>query len=176
MKKTIILIIVLLAIGIIFWQTQKKSIPITSFEECVAMGNPVMESYPEQCATKDGKHFTRNIGNEIEKMDLIRISTPRPGASISSPLIITGEARGNWFFEASFPVMLTDWDGKIIAEGHAAAQGEWMTTEFVPYKATLNFTKPTQVPNYRGTLILKKDNPSGLSKNDDALEIPVVFK
>jgi hypothetical protein len=32
---------------------------ITSFEECVAAGNPIMESYPEQCRTKDGKHFTR---------------------------------------------------------------------------------------------------------------------
>ena len=36
---------------------------INSFEECVEAGNPVMESYPEQCRTEDGKHFVRNIGN-----------------------------------------------------------------------------------------------------------------
>ena len=30
---------------------------IDSFEECVAAGNPVMESYPRQCRTSDGKHF-----------------------------------------------------------------------------------------------------------------------
>ncbi len=39
---------------------QKKL--VTSFEECAAAGNPIMESYPEQCRTPDGRSFTRNIG------------------------------------------------------------------------------------------------------------------
>lgn len=30
-----------------------------SFESCAAAGNPILESYPEQCTTKDGKHFTK---------------------------------------------------------------------------------------------------------------------
>lgn len=30
---------------------------ITNFDECVAAGNPVMESYPEQCRTADGRLF-----------------------------------------------------------------------------------------------------------------------
>ena len=30
---------------------------INSFEECVKGGNPIMESYPRQCKTGDGKHF-----------------------------------------------------------------------------------------------------------------------
>lgn len=34
---------------------------INSFEECVAAGNPVMESYPRQCRTQDGKHFVEII-------------------------------------------------------------------------------------------------------------------
>ncbi len=34
---------------------------IHSFEECVAAGNPVMESYPRQCRTNDGKHFVESI-------------------------------------------------------------------------------------------------------------------
>jgi len=34
---------------------------IDSFEECVAAGNPVMESYPRQCRTLDGKHFVESI-------------------------------------------------------------------------------------------------------------------
>ncbi len=33
----------------------------TSFAECVAQGNPVMESHPRQCRTADGKHFVENI-------------------------------------------------------------------------------------------------------------------
>jgi glyoxylase-like metal-dependent hydrolase (beta-lactamase superfamily II) len=34
---------------------------ITNFEECVDAGNPVMESYPRQCRTEDGKNFTELI-------------------------------------------------------------------------------------------------------------------
>jgi hypothetical protein len=34
---------------------------INSFEECAAAGNPVMESYPRQCRTADGKHFVEII-------------------------------------------------------------------------------------------------------------------
>jgi len=34
---------------------------IQSFEECAAAGNPVMESYPRQCRTADGKHFVEII-------------------------------------------------------------------------------------------------------------------
>lgn len=178
MKTTfaILAVIILIALGIIFIKPSTPAKEITSFEECVAAGNPVMESYPEQCTTKDGKHFTHNVGNEIEKMGKIRLTSPRPGDTVSSPLTITGEARGTWMFEASFPIMITDWDGKIIGEGHGEAQGDWMTSEFVPFKATLNFTVPKDTPYKRGTLILKKDNPSGLPENDDALEIPVLFK
>jgi len=34
---------------------------IKNFEECVAAGNLVMESYPRQCRTSDGKHFVEEI-------------------------------------------------------------------------------------------------------------------
>lgn len=33
-----------------WWTGNKKEAAINSFAECVAAGNPVMESYPEQCA------------------------------------------------------------------------------------------------------------------------------
>jgi len=147
---------------------------ITNFEECVAAGNAIMESYPSQCS--DGTQtFTEFIGNELEKIDMIRIDSPRPNRTVESPLVITGEARGYWFFEASFPVSLVDWDGRIIAEGIATAQKDWMTEEFVSFTATLVFTPDPNAYSTRGTLILKKDNPSGLPEHDDALEIPVTI-
>jgi hypothetical protein len=34
---------------------------ITSFEDCVKAGYPVMESYPRQCRTPDGRNFTEQI-------------------------------------------------------------------------------------------------------------------
>lgn len=110
--------------------------------------------------------------------DLIGVEFPTIGATISSPLTITGKARGNFYFEASFPVELTDWDGKIIAQGHATALDDWMTQDYVRFSATLTFTTPVggDPKVNRGTLLLHNDNPSGDPARDKTLEIPVVFK
>ncbi|MDO8492981.1 MAG: Gmad2 immunoglobulin-like domain-containing protein [bacterium] len=112
---------------------------------------------------------------ENEKSNLIRVDSPRPNQVIKSPLVIRGEARGNWYFEASFPVTLLDADGKVLVESFATAQSEWMTPEFVLYEATITFTVNKKASSNRGTLILRKDNPSGLPEHDDVLEIPVFF-
>jgi hypothetical protein len=146
---------------------------IVSFDECVEAGYPVMESYPRQCRVSGGETFTEDIGNEIEKSDLIRINTPRPNYSIASPLLIEGEARGYWFFEATFPIKLLDGDGNVIAQHYAQAQDEWMTEDFVPFTAELNFISPD---TKKGTLVLEKDNPSGLPEHADELRIPVSFQ
>lgn len=178
MKRALPIIIILVIIagtGFAWKQLSKEPIPlVTNFEECVIAGNPVMESYPRQCR-HEGETFIEDIGNELGKTDLIRLDSPRPNQVIKSPLTIEGEARGNWFFEASFPVVLTDWDGRIIAEGIATAKSEWMTTEFVPFDAKLTFSVDKNAYSNRGSLILRKDNPSGLPEHDDALEIPVLF-
>lgn len=110
--------------------------------------------------------------------DLIKIFTPKPGDVIVSPLAVKGEARGVWFFEASFPIILTDWDGRIIAEYFAQAQGEWMSQNYVSFEGVIEFENPSWEDGFskRGLLILKKDNPSGLPQYDDALEIPVLFE
>lgn len=113
------------------------------------------------------------------KANLIKVSAPAPLAVITSPLKISGVAIGSWFFEASAPVVLVNWDGLIIAEGYVTAEGEWMTTNFVSFNGELKFTSPYQAgdPEFmkRGALIFKKDNPSGLPENDDALELPILF-
>ncbi len=106
------------------------------------------------------------------KANLITIGNVAAGDQVSSPLTITGEARGYWYFEASFPVKLLDGDGNQLAIAPAQAQGEWMTEDFVPYSVTLTYPTP---PTPTGTLILMKDNPSGLPENDDFLSIPVIF-
>lgn len=119
------------------------------------------------------------LSHVAEKADLILLKNPNINQEISSPLTVTGLARGYWFFEASFPVVLTNWDGLIIAEGVATAEGEWMTEAFVPFTANLEFVSPYTMdsPDFmqRGSLILQKDNPSGLPEHDDALEIPILF-
>ena len=96
---------------------------------------------------------------------------------ISSPLTISGEAPGIWFFEATFPIMLVNWDGLIIASGFASAQEDWMTQEMVPFTGVLNFESQETSQDFfkNGALILQKDNPSGLPEFEDAVEIPVRF-
>jgi hypothetical protein len=110
------------------------------------------------------------------KSDLIVLTSPAPYDTINSPVSLTGKARGYWFFEASFPVTVVNWDGLIIGEGIATAGGEWMTEEFVPFTASITFTVDPDVYSKNGALILQRDNPSGLPENDNALEIPVIFK
>jgi hypothetical protein len=108
------------------------------------------------------------------KSGYIVVDSPSPGALVASPLRVRGQARGTWFFEGDFPLLLTDANGKIIAKGFVTAQDEWMTQKFVPFEGTLKFNKPTS--SDEGKLIFKKDNPTGLPEHDDALEIPVFFK
>jgi hypothetical protein len=106
------------------------------------------------------------------KDDLIRLDSPLPGAEVSSPLTLTGEARGTWYFEASFPIKIYDANGKLLGSVAAEAQDDWMTKEYVPFAAELTFTAPT---TKTGRLVLEKDNPSGLAKNANSLQIPIRF-
>lgn len=110
------------------------------------------------------------------KNDFIVLENVRPGDYIDpgKPLGLIGKARGNWYFEASFPIEILDRHANILASGYATAQGEWMTTEFVPFKAEIKFTK-IPADNSFGKIVLKKDNPSDMRELDDALEVLVYF-
>ncbi|MDP1719053.1 MAG: Gmad2 immunoglobulin-like domain-containing protein [bacterium] len=108
-----------------------------------------------------------------DKSNLIRVTSPTANQIVQSPLIISGTARGYWFFEASFPVKLLDGNGVPIAVVPAQAKDDWMTENFVPFSATLEFTAPT---TGTGTLILEKDNPSGLPEHADEIRVPIRFR
>lgn len=114
-----------------------------------------------------------NTGNQPQKSNLIKVETPRPSEAVSSPLFIKGEARGTWYFEASFPVKLFDDNGFLLGVAPAQALEDWMTENFVPFQLTLPFAAPS---TRKGMLILEKDNPSGLPENEDQLAIPVIFE
>ena len=107
------------------------------------------------------------------KPGLIEVHNPFPGDRVQSPLAIEGMAKGPWYFEASFPVYLTNATGDTIARVPAEAQGEWMTENMVPFKATLEFTAPA---GDSGTLIFAKSNASGLPEHDDELRVPIRFR
>lgn len=105
--------------------------------------------------------------------DLITISTPLPGAVTSKEFLVKGAARGTWFFEASFPIEVLDLGGTRIAIAVAQAEGEWMTTEFVPFSATVRIPETYIGP---ATLVLRKDNPSGLPEHEASVSYPITIE
>ena len=66
-KKFLIIVVsvVLIALVALFavsnYQREDTSEDISTFQECVDAGYPVMESYPEQCLTPEGLLFVREI-------------------------------------------------------------------------------------------------------------------
>ncbi|MDD3190145.1 MAG: Gmad2 immunoglobulin-like domain-containing protein [Candidatus Pacebacteria bacterium] len=146
---------------------------VASFEECLNAGYEIMESYPRQCRTPDGEIFVEEvIPDKEDKSDLIRVDNVQPNDLISSPLKVTGEARGTWFFEGSFPVRIYDKDKNELGVAVAQAKADWMTTDFVPFEVVLRFKNTAWG---KGSLVFEKENPSDIREYDDSLEVPVDF-
>src|SRR3990167_3294577 len=83
----------------------------------------------------------------------VKVSSPRPDATVLKTFTVIGEARGIWYFEASFPIFIIDESGAKVGQGIAQAAENWMTEDFVP------FTAQVTVENYSGpaTLVLLKE-------------------
>ena len=116
---------------------------------------------------------TPSASTSTKPEDFVHVASPKSDDYVSSPLAVTGEARGTWYFEASFPIELLDADGNKIASGAARATSDWMTEDFVPFTATLVYDA---TPVGVGTLVLKKDNPSGDPARDAEVRVPVHFE
>lgn len=72
-KQTVIIIAIAAFVtlaGIVIWLNpfrlgQNGGVPtVSSFDECVRAGYPVMESYPRQCRTPDGRNFVEQINGD----------------------------------------------------------------------------------------------------------------
>jgi hypothetical protein len=116
---------------------------------------------------------SRALSYENASEDLIRVSTPTPGAVTGKEFLVKGEARGTWFFEASFPIEVLDQNGARIAIAIAQAEGDWMTTEFVPFSATVRVPETYIGP---AIIVLRKDNPSGLPEHDASASSPITIE
>ncbi len=103
----------------------------------------------------------------------VKVTTPVKNTTVGSTFAVKGEAPGNWFFEADFPIQVRDKDGGVIARTYASALGEWMTTQQVEFSSTIIVEGGYKGP---ATLILMRSNPSGLPENDDAVEIPITIQ
>lgn len=150
----------------------QNELEVFSFEDCIAVGNPAMESHPRQCITPDGQHFTEDVGNELELLDEIMVFKPRPNSKVEFPLLVEGEVVGGWLFEAEFQVVLIDEDGDEIIRKPIMVFGDWMTDQFVPFKVELEF----DVEPGKYDLVFEKANPSNLAENGAELRMPVLVE
>ncbi len=155
---------------------------VLSFADCVRAGYPVMESNPRQCRTPDGRTYAEEPDEEDRAAMItyknanandITVETPWPGAVTGKTFMVRGEARGPWYFEASFPVRVVDQNGTLIATVIAQAQDEWMTENFVPFSATV--TVPESFMG-KAFLILERDNASGLPEHDASMMFPITIE
>lgn len=101
------------------------------------------------------------------------VTSPKPNAVVGKTFVVSGQAPGPWYFEASFPIKIVDANNNFIGQGIAQAQGEWMTTEQVTFTATVTLTG-----NYSGPaeVVLMRDNPSGLPQYDDSISVPITIQ
>lgn len=149
-------------------------VTVRDFYECQDAGFPVQETLPAQCTDAQGTIHIQPSGTYQDYVDDIYIEQPLLGSKISSPVSIEGRARGTWFFEAEFTVILKDATGTQLAQGTARATGNWMTEELVPFGLTLTFDKPSTTD--RGELIFQASNPSGVPESAQSMRYPIRFK
>ena len=187
MKKQYIvggaIVVIILIVLILIPSPTKQSSEEATIHACIESGG-VYEVTTHTCKTKPATTPPTApnptvkppiVAPPVETVnDLIRVTTPIRNSVVTPPFRVSGEARGNWYFEASFPIILKNSEGVIIASTNAHATANWMTEKFVPFEASLTFNK--QVSGSSGTLILKNDNPSGDPEKDKSIVIPVKFK
>jgi hypothetical protein len=141
----------------------KKIIPAIALVIIVGAAAWYFWPNPGTTTTEDGVIW-KNASEDIIQLDLVR-----PGVTVLPRFTVTGQARGSWYFEGSFPVEVLDADGNQLAIAPAQAEGNWQTEDFVRFSVVLN------VGEYSGpaTLVLFKDNPSGLAENDASVSVPI---
>ncbi|MBU2109898.1 Gmad2 immunoglobulin-like domain-containing protein [Patescibacteria group bacterium] len=166
----IVIVVVIVGVGIWYYQNQKdKGIACTMEAKLCPDGSYVARTLPD-C------EFAK-CPEIVGIADKIVINSPKPDEFISSPVTVSGKARGFWFFEASFPAAVYDSNDKQlgIAPVQFVPQNEndtWMTENFINFKGEIIFSKPTIDTGY---ILFKKDNPSGLPELDESFKLPVRF-
>jgi len=132
---------------------------------------PTAEAAAEKLAKQGIVDFNPN--NDVRPLDsLLRLDSPAPGAKLSSPFTVSGEASTSFFFEAAMPYQITDEQEKVIGEGFVKPQKFWMNKGVVTFNDKISYEAPAGT---KGFLRLKNNDTSRVDKFERAMTIPVVL-
>ncbi|PIP65722.1 hypothetical protein COU77_01860 [Candidatus Peregrinibacteria bacterium CG10_big_fil_rev_8_21_14_0_10_49_16] len=119
-----------------------------------------------------GLLLTSCIPSDGSTNEDIHVFSPQSKSIVAQTFTIEGEARGYWYFEATFPLRIEDKDGHTLLQSYATAQDDWMTEEYVPFTEELSVEVSEDTPS---VLILEKSNPSGLPEHAAEIRIPITI-
>lgn len=156
----LLVLIVLMIIALVFMFKNKETY-LPSLSQNVKNENPQILNEKVKCEISGAKE---NL------MDLSII----PCAGVNYAVTITGKLKGNYFFEGSAPVRIEDPSGKIVLKTNLTATSDWMTSDYVSFKFTIN-PADFNPSDFGGdaTIIIERDDPSGQGKNLMPIKIPI---
>lgn len=101
---------------------QQKILSIGSFEECALAGYPIMESYPEQCRTPDGRTFVNDKQRPVSNQNQASGSVVANGCAVagcSAQLCVSAE-------EAAQVITTCEFKAEYVCyrEAHCAPQAD----------------------------------------------------
>jgi len=156
----------------------RAGVSVNNFEECIAKGYPVLESYPRQCRTPDGKTFIEDIGNELEKQNLIRVSKPRPNEIVESPLksatlpfAVPSASKGKLILEKDNPSGLPEHADELIIPVYFKEAPE-TSQKFMTVKIFLSDSRFAGEPYFdcSRTIAVERQVPQALAVARTAVE------
>ncbi len=132
-----------------------------------------MEQAPRPPIATSTEPASTESSSSVPLSASVYIETPKPGETVGKTFTIAGTAPSGWFFEAVFPIQVRDANGNVIANTQGSAQADWTAPGEIPFTATTTIDNSYSGP---ATLILLKNNPSGLPENDDSVSSVITIK
>lgn len=105
----------------------------------------------------------------------IVVDRPKVDTIVTSPVILSGEARGSLFLEAVLAVDVVDEEGNVVGKGAIRAEGDWMTDDFVPFQGKIAFDLPDGVSNSAGAIAFIQEDISGGGADKVLFSVPVML-
>jgi len=162
LNSILLLILIILVSGTIYIMLQNEDVYLNVFKKQASIVTVDKTQMP--LPTKEGM-----LGN---KDDLIAFSI-LPYTKVHGILSYRGVIKGGYFFEGNILIGVADANKKIILQSNAMATTDWMSAGPVSFEGNIDFTGLKKGPAY---VQIHNDNPSGDSKYDKSILIPITIE